>query len=304
MAARSAPSVNPNANFRGDHPPGPNPVSYFSNVPQNLPKGVQTGDYDINRTVFKAPTPGGVAALKNKGGKIGFEGETHKSFLDLTGDELHALFDPIALEEAIPLMGTGDIIGFWGTDTGMDHFNRGVQGNSWFNHVDMIVRDPPEHVMKDFKIAPDPSNVYVFETNMDDFGGTTMYGIHLFMENYQRRTYPTTYVFWRRLVETKKGRGVDDYPGLGEMLKKARTLPYEKNPTQFMLGILHYSGEDLSSIFCSESVMWAFRTMGLVPQDLVCSNYMPVDFCHNLKPERIRKRMLFGRHEPERLLLL
>eukprot|EP00906_Rhabdomonas_costata_P031758 RCo044823 len=284
----------------------PRPVSFFSPSPspQPLPPNVQKGDYSIPRTALKPHTASGVNAVRRSNNRVGFDGNGQKSFKALSGDELHAVFNPIKLEDALPLMGTGDILGFYGSDAAVDNFNRTMQGNSWFNHVDMIVRDPPDYVLTDFGIPPDPTNVYVFETNVDESGGTFMYGIHLFLEMYQRRLPDSTYVFWRRLVDTGRGPGVQAYPGLPAMLMKARRLPYEKNPSQFMLGLLHRSTEDLSSIFCSEAVMWAFKTMGLVSQDTVCSNYMPIDFCFHLRPDRIKKRQRLGRHEPERLLLL
>ncbi len=70
--------------------------------------------------------------------------------------------------------------------------------------------------------------------------------------------------------------------GLMDFMKGADWKTYEKSTRQLILstydGIFGENEEDTSSYFCSELVAETYKILGLLPEDIISSEYTPKDF--------------------------
>eukprot|EP00906_Rhabdomonas_costata_P001228 RCo001930 len=233
----------------------------------------------------------------------GFDGDKPKPLTSLTNVEIQELFHPVLFDEVGGKFGTGDILLFYGTESSKSKLIRNFQvENCWFNHAAVVIRDPPDEVLAAYpKVRRVPNHTYIFEVAEQRHG---MVGLRMFLDEYAKRTHPTTYIFWRQLcMGPEASWRARDYPGLCKMLIDAKDIPYEKGYVNFVLAKLHMNGEDLSSLFCSEAVMWALKAMGVVRADVNCSQYFPRHLSEHLKPGKLARVMPRGHYEVERLLL-
>ena len=223
----------------------------------------------------------------------------------LNGPEL---FNAIDYEEARHDMGTGDLILLHGTQW-YSLIIKGLTGG-WYTHVGVVVRDPPHDILQLYKVHPDKDGLYVLESSPHTDDGRTGGGVQLSplgqwlqkkKKFYAIERGDTFFVSWRRLhfenYEKSEKRPTKHFPSFVDFLKDAHEKSYERDSIElFQCARKANKKEDLSSIFCSELVAWAFEALNLLPQRENASNWVPSQFSFLHKSDWINKKIARGGH--------
>lgn len=192
--------------------------------------------------------------------------------------------------DSTPKLKTGDIVLF----SGHGPISTGIKigtASRW-SHVGMIVR------IADFDM------VAVWESTtlktVKDSKSTYVKGVQL---NQLRERI----IQYNGDIAIRRLEGIEfsseDLKKLSELRRELTGRPYEKNKLDLIKAAYDGPGgankEDLSSIFCSELVAEAYQTLGLLPETLASSEFVPADFSE----ARDKKlKLLKGRLGPEIVL--
>lgn len=88
-----------------------------------------------------------------------------------------------------------------------------------------------------------------------------------------------------------------DYNCLNKLRKELSGKPYEKSILELIKSAwdvpsisFSENQEDLSSLFCSELVAKAYKTLGLLPTEIPSNEFVPCDFSYNGKVDNLLKK--------------
>ena len=218
------------------------------------------------------------------------------------------LFNVIDYEEARHDMGTGDVILLHGTQW-YSLIIKGLTGG-WYTHVGVVVRDPPHNLLQLYKVPPDEDGLYILESSPHTDDGRTGGGVQLSplgqwlqkkKKFYAIERGDTFFVSWRRLhfenYEKSEKRPTKHFPSFVRFLFDAHERSYERDSIElFQCARKANKKEDLSSIFCSELVAWAFKELNLLPQRENASNWVPSQFSFLHKSDWINEKISRGGH--------
>ena len=71
---------------------------------------------------------------------------------------------------------------------------------------------------------------------------------------------------------------------LSAFVKEVNGRPYKTSPLQLVRAWAQTTEtEDMSSLFCSQLIAAAYRSMGLLRSDVIADNFMPADFAGDVK---------------------
>lgn len=75
---------------------------------------------------------------------------------------------------------------------------------------------------------------------------------------------------------------------LSAFVKEVNGRPYKTSPLQLVRAWAQANEtEDMSSLFCSQLIAAAYRSMGLLRSDVIADNFLPVDFAGDLKGRHV-----------------
>jgi hypothetical protein len=165
---------------------------------------------------------------------------------------------------------TGDLVLFSGTKA----LSMGIKwftGSKW-SHIGMVLRLPEWNIVLIWE-STTLSNLTDIET------GTETQGVQLVPLSERVKTYEGD-------ITIRKLEGVERTPELMNSLRDLREdfkgRPYEESKIELLKsaydGIWGENEEDLSSLFCSELVAEAYKTIGLLPDRMPANEYTPKDF--------------------------
>lgn len=169
---------------------------------------------------------------------------------------------------------TGDIILFSGKSA-VSNLIKLFSGGKW-SHVGLVVRMPAfEDAVLLWEATPinDIADVELDQTTK---------GVQLVPLS-QRLTKYRGEASWRAL---NKSLDEEKFKALARRRKDLSRRPYERSELELLQAAWDHiggrsSGEDLSSVFCSELVAEAYQAMGLLeeyPKGLPSNEYTPIDF--------------------------
>jgi hypothetical protein len=174
---------------------------------------------------------------------------------------------------------TGDVILFSGKGA-ISNVIKLFSGGKW-SHVGMVLR------IHEFSDA-----VLLWEsTGLNDIPdietALPTKGVQLVPLSQRLSTYPGEVTFRKLNKATTK----DMFHKLSDKRKELSRKPYEKSEMELLMAAWDKfggasSGEDLSSLFCSELVAEGYQSMGLLdeyPKGLPSNEYTPADFSERRK---------------------
>ncbi|KAL6073679.1 hypothetical protein QOT17_004677 [Balamuthia mandrillaris] len=207
------------------------------------------------------------------------------------------VFPLYLLDEVMSYLQTGDIVLLHGTET----ISRVIEVGTWsfFSHVALLIRHPSEEVKRLYDVevyrdrgrefgipenAMDEDDMYLFESDTETLdsregGGVQLVPLRFWMhDTADYYGFNPVMVIRRLYLPNRSGDNDVDFPGLEPFLRSAARTLY-KWDKKAMLGSVFAGNkvEKLETMFCSEAVAAALRSMGLMGHR-VSSNYLPKDF--------------------------
>jgi len=183
----------------------------------------------------------------------------------------------INVDEATPQMGTGDLLMHHGTRATSEV----MEFTMWcyFSHAVFVMRDPPADVLQLYGVTTESADgLYAYESTADVHGNQITALADWITINKQENGDEYILV-WRKVEVSDPDcagpeRPFSCFPGLEDMIHEAHGRPYETHKMEMVKSLVNANKkEDLSSLFCSEMVMWAYKAMNLVPSDINASNW-------------------------------
>eukprot|EP01012_Entosiphon_sulcatum_P039642 TRINITY_DN5246_c0_g1_i1.p1 TRINITY_DN5246_c0_g1~~TRINITY_DN5246_c0_g1_i1.p1 ORF type:complete len:246 (+),score=31.32 TRINITY_DN5246_c0_g1_i1:31-768(+) len=220
-----------------------------------------------------------------------------------------AKFTSVNLRDALPHMGTGDILMHHGTSS--TSVKMEVVMHSFFSHTAMVIRDPPADLLELYAATDDASDgpdrgIFVFESTTI-VNGTRLTPIRTWALRERARNGEFYCLVWRRLERGLPGPHFSDTPpAFSQMMRTARTVPYEQSKSQLFKAVAGKNRtEDLSSVFCSELVAWALQEMALLPQSENASNWTTTSFSAVYGGDQLNAvAAALARWAPEQMLVI
>ena len=177
--------------------------------------------------------------------------------------------------------------------------------------MSVVVKDPPEAILELYGLHDnrDANGLYVFESDSETEDGREGGGVQLLpLRNWvieMKRYYAVErsdrfFLVWRRLQwndHDPSPRSASEFEGLLTVLEQAQGKSYEQNRLQLAGCTVHMNQtEDLSSVFCSELVAWAYEGLGLFPKEDNASNAVPIQFSWMYRGDNISRRIAHAGH--------
>jgi hypothetical protein len=208
----------------------------------------------------------------------------------------------VGLNASISQIKTGDIALLHGRE----HISRAIElaTASYWSHVALFVRSPSPEIRALYQLdkfddmarrlairtLQETDDVYVFESDTSildgrEGGGVQLAPFRLWYADYHRTVGASFAMVIRPLIPpaTLVSRGLlkqADFPDLQLVLGAFCGVPYATSKRE-LIGSLKglNKSEELTSVFCSQIVAIAYKSMGLLPQHIISNNVLPKHFC-------------------------
>jgi len=180
---------------------------------------------------------------------------------------------------------TGDLLLSHGTSLKSRLLEFGMR--TTFSHVAMIVRDVPSDILKLYNCPGDGRGVYVFDAH-EMVDGCRLLPLDLWASAMREYHGPKINLAYRQIVSKDPNepfRSLCNNHGTCQIIRTAANQSFNRSSASMMKAYARrYKGQPMrESVYCSELVARLFRSMGLLPGDIVPKNFVTSDFADATK---------------------